>query len=134
MFIYNYYYNGSNKAQSAWSKWIFKNTKILDAEFVNNFIYLTLEYSDGVYLEKININSLQGDDDLDFIVYLDRKQKLTVTDKTVNLDYVPVNDIQVVNPDGFPCEFSIENKTITLLNNYDYVYIGNPYESKWSRR
>ena len=131
IFIYNYYYNGTNKAQSAWSKWVFKNTKILDAEFVNNFIYLTLQYSDGVYLEKININSLQGDGDLDFIVYLDRKQKLTVTDKTVNLDYVPVNDIQVVNPDGFPCEFSIENKTITLLNNYDYVYVGNPYESKW---
>jgi hypothetical protein len=131
IFMYNYYYNGSSKAQSAWSKWTFKNTEILDAEFVNNFIYLTLQYDDGIYLERININSLQGDDDLNFIIHLDRKQKLTVTDKTVQLNYTPVNDIKVVNPYGFPCEFSLEGSTITLLEDYDYVYIGNPYESKW---
>lgn len=131
MFIYNYYYNGTTKAQSAWSKWVFKNTKIIDAEFVNNFIYITLQYEDGVYLEKININSLEGDDDLGFIIYLDRKQKLTVNNKEINLGYVPVNEIEVVNPNGFPCEFTREGSKVILREDYDYVYVGNPYESKW---
>ena len=131
IYIYNYYYNGNTKAQSAWSKWVFNNTKILNADFVNNFIYLTMQYEDGIYLEKMNINSLEGDDDLSFIIYLDRKQKLIPNERVITLDYNPVNEIKVVNPYGFPCEISREGNTITLLDDYDYVYVGNTYESKW---
>lgn len=131
IYIYNYYYNGNTKAQSAWSKWVFNNTKILNADFVNNFIYLTMQYEDGIYLEKMNINSLEGDDDLSFIVYLDRKQKLIPNERVITLDYNPVNEIKVVNPYGFPCEISRTGNEITLLDDYDYVYVGNTYESKW---
>lgn len=131
IYIYNYYYNNSVKAQSSWSKWHFKNTTILDAEFINNYVYLVMQYDDGVYLERLDISALKGDDNLDFIVYLDRKQKITPENKVINLDYTPVNNIQVINPDGFPVDFSLNGNQISLNADYNYVYIGNPYESKW---
>ena len=53
IYVYNYYYSSEQKAQSAWSKWVFGG-KILNVDFKENFMYLTIQYEDGIYLEKMN--------------------------------------------------------------------------------
>ena len=53
IYVYNYYYSSEQKAQSVWSKWVFGG-KILNVDFKENFMYLTIQYEDGIYLEKMN--------------------------------------------------------------------------------
>lgn len=140
MYVYNYYYSSDKKAQSAWSKWTFENSKILNADFHNHLLYLVIQYDDGIYLEKMNFTPKNTEDNLDYLFYLDRKVYLTEDDLTIDEDegtttftlpYTPVNTLTIIDENGFPLEYEIEDDTVTVESARDYLVIGNTFTSEW---
>jgi hypothetical protein len=136
IYLYNYYYTSEKKAQSAWHKWVFNNAVILNCDFDENYLYITAQYSDGVYLLKINLTSNQAETDLEFLCYLDRKVYLTgtyntSTDKTtVTLPYTPINSISVVDAKtGFLVDTTITDKALTIEGNHTSIIAGDIYNS-----
>ena len=74
VYIYQFFWDGSNKLQSAWSKWSFgNNVKVLNIDFIENELFFVLQRSDGVYLEKMNVSPDYREPGMNFNVYLDRK-------------------------------------------------------------
>lgn len=49
-------------------------------------MYLTTQYSDGIYLEKMNFSHKNKEPNLDYLFYLDRKVYLSGGDLTINSD------------------------------------------------
>lgn len=136
MYIYNYYYSSEQKAQSAWSEWKFKNTKILNADFKENWMYLVTQYSDGIYLEKMNFSPKIKEKGLNYLFHLDRKvyfNNLTPSEGTtqITLPYTPDNEIVVVNPKGFPMDYEIDGNVLTVQGEYTSLIVGNTFESLW---
>lgn len=74
VFLYKFYWAGNEKLQSAWGKIVLGNdAKMLNADFLENTLFLVLQYPDGVYLEKINIEVGRTDPDAPFVYCLDRR-------------------------------------------------------------
>ena len=139
IYVYNYYYSSEQKAQSAWCKWNFKNTKVLNVDFKENFMYLYMQYSDGIYLEKMNFSPKNKEEDLDFLCYLDRKLYFTnpthsVGRTIISLPYMPDNTITILNEDGVPLDYTTSSnfpKRFDIDGEYDKVIVGNTFESTW---
>jgi hypothetical protein len=74
IYVYQFFWDGSNKLQSAWSKWTFgSDVTVLNIDFIENELFLVVQRADGVYLEKMNVSSDTKETDMDFNIYLDRK-------------------------------------------------------------
>lgn len=136
IFVYNYYYSSEQKAQSAWSEWEFENAEILNADFKDNWLYLVIQYSDGIYLEKMNFSAKNKENNLDYLFYLDRKvyyNNLTSINNvtTITLPYTPDNTVTVLNNKGFPLDYTINGKVITIEGNYNSLIVGNTFNSFW---
>ena len=139
IYVYNYYYSSEQKAQSAWSKWNFKNTKVLNVDFKENFMYLYMQYSDGIYLEKMNFSPKNKETNLDFLCYLDRKLYFenpihSVGRTIINLPYMPDNEITILNEDGVPLDYTTTSnfpQRFDIDGEYDNVIVGNTFESTW---
>jgi hypothetical protein len=57
LFMYKFFWSGQNKIQNAWFKWTFPDCeKIYWAGFVDNFLYMLIERSDGTCLERMRID------------------------------------------------------------------------------
>lgn len=136
IFVYNYYYTSEQKAQSAWSEWKFNGAKILNADFKENLLYLTVQYSDGIYLEKMDFSPKKKDGNKDYLFYLDRKicfENIETSDNvtTITLPYFPDNKITVLKPDGFPLMYEQNGKEITISGEYESLIVGNTFTSIW---
>lgn len=140
IYTYNYYYTSDSKAQSAWHKWTIDSAdKILNVDFIENWLYLTVQYPDGIYLEKLNCTQRQEDDGLGFLVHLDRKIKAEgVYDEESDITQYPLpylvtcELLNVVNADnGFLLDFEIIDNKISITGNYPNLIIGLPYVSQW---
>lgn len=138
IFVYNYYYSSEQKAQSAWSAWKFNNTKVLNVDFKENWMYLYTQYSDGIYLERINFSPKNKEENLDYLLYLDRKYypknlMYSVGRTLFYLPYEPANDFVVLDGDGVPQEFTY-NANIQRVDvncECEKIIVGNTFESKW---
>lgn len=107
MYVYKYYWSGSEKMQSAWSFFEFsENCSVLNADFVDTNAYLLMQYPDGVYLERMPVEPGRVDPFAPFEYFLDRKltdqqaDSITydeVTDQTTfHLPYQVDGEVQVV--------------------------------------
>lgn len=55
--MYKFFWSGQNKIQNAWFKWQFNDCeKIYWAGFIDNYMYLLIERSDGTCLERMRID------------------------------------------------------------------------------
>lgn len=70
--VYKYFWNGSEKIQSAWCRFDMCGN-ILGAFFVNTACYCVMEYDDGVYLEVMSFAPGHKDENSEFEFCLDRK-------------------------------------------------------------
>ena len=74
VFVYKFYWNGSEKLQSSWSRWRFgPSDKILNCDFIESHLYLLIERADGVHLEVMNLEPGSVEDNWDIHVHLDSK-------------------------------------------------------------
>jgi len=139
MFIYKYFFDRGEKVQTAWSKWIFNNAKILGGMSFESFIYLMVVEGTNTKLIKIDLRNLK-DTTIGFGVYLDLKTNVTGTyDSNTNLttftspygvktgliaiDATNGNNYAVTNTSG---------ATYTLEGNHTNLYIGIPFQSKYT--
>ena len=73
IYVYKYFWNGSEKTQSCWGKWIFSG-KVLSSACMNTTLYIVTRYeNDGLYIESLNFESGYKDLDYPFEFCLDRK-------------------------------------------------------------
>lgn len=144
-FLYNYYWGNQGKVQSSWSEWVFsEDTVILSAEFIDNYVYLVIKKSDGIFLERMDLQESLNADLTGTGVLLDRR--VTEADvtlaagpvSTVTLEYSAYGDetFQLVTaPDGsIPAGVVYEAASVvgnTATFNVDLTgakfYVGVPY-------
>ena len=75
LYVYKYFWSGQEKIQSSWSKWTFPDVNAIHGyEFIRSALYLVLERDDGVYLEKIEMDTGAEDDTATgYVLCADRK-------------------------------------------------------------
>jgi hypothetical protein len=148
LYVYNAYYSSEQKAQSAWSMWQFEDRQIIDVSFIENYLYFLVQYSDGIYLERMNFSAKQKENNnLNYIYYLDRKVTLSSggtydssTDTTsYTIPYV-VNDgtkYRAITSKGFLKSFTITASTTTSTlavkgnTTEDTITFGKIFTSYW---
>mgnify|MGYP003145498265 CR=1 FL=1 len=74
IYLYKFFFEEDTKLQSAWSYWEVSGTKtILGGAVKGSDLYVLIEYSDGVYLEKVSLRPEQVDAGTEIEILLDRK-------------------------------------------------------------
>ncbi len=126
VYVYRYYWSASEKLQSSWSRWTFDG-KVLNVDFNMSDIYLLIQRTDGVYLERINLSrdSARGVTDTGFPVHLDRRVML----QTGGLTAVPYTDskLQYVTYKGK----IIKPSELSTYLAQGVVYAGIPYRFRY---
>jgi hypothetical protein len=81
LYVYRYYVNGTEKVQSAWSKWTLEdNAEIRSALFISNQLFLVVyRPNDGLSIECIDIQYGKKDSNASYTMLLDRKTGDTMT-------------------------------------------------------
>ena len=139
MFIYKYFFDRGEKVQTAWSKWIFNNAKILGGMSFESFIYLMVVEGTNTKLIKIDLRNLK-DTTIGFGVYLDLKTNVTGTyDSNTNLTtftapYGAKTGLIAIDADNGN-NYAVTNtsgSTYTLEGDHTNLYIGIPFESKYT--
>lgn len=78
LYVYKYFWANNDKLQSSWSKWTFgSDSTILNVDFIGSDMYLVINRSDGVYLEKISVSLGYIGAGEPYTIHLDRKAALT---------------------------------------------------------
>lgn len=84
LYVYKYFWANNDKLQSSWSKWTFgSDSTILNVDFIGSDMYLVINRSDGVYLEKISVSLGYIGAGEPYTIHLDRKASLAAG----NVDY-----------------------------------------------
>lgn len=83
VFVYKYFWNNNDKIQSAWSRWTFAG-KVISMAVVNTVAFLLIQYPDGLYLERLDIEP--GFTDPDGILEFKIDRKINET-KVLNIAY-----------------------------------------------
>ena len=110
VYVYQYYFANNQKLQSAWHKWTFgttSNCKVLNVDFIDNYLYIICQRSDGLYIEKIVVSPSAVDQDAVYMTHLDRKLNESSTgvsfsynsgtnQTTITIPYTVDNTMQVV--------------------------------------
>lgn len=78
--VYRWYVESNEKLQSSWSKWTFPTgDTILDIAHIESNLYILIQRSTGVFIEKVQLDLAHTDTGLSFSCRLDRKVSLTGT-------------------------------------------------------
>jgi len=108
MYVYRFFWQGTNKLQSAWSKFTFDST-LITAEFLQDSIYMVVQRGSNVYLEKMKLSQ---DDSVSIMsgthpVHLDRRVKITTT----------------ATFDSFSSTYYADGNSTDYSNNNSVVYV-----------
>ena len=154
LYVYKWYWSAgtsvadrASKVQSSWSYWEFSSgDTILDISVLDNYLYLVVSRSDGVFIEKILIQPI-NDTGLNYNVRLDRKVSLTGTYSsgtgltTWTLPYAYDGTMKAVKSGSWTSQKGVDitvshptTTTITAAGNYSAspVLIGIPYTFTYS--
>jgi hypothetical protein len=146
IYVYRYYWQGTDKKQSSWSKWTFPaQDTIVSIDVINTVLYLVIQRADGFYLEKMDIQALRQDA-VGYLVSLDRRVILTGTYSGITnlttwvFPYDDVNNLDVVlgnsfggNSGALMVTSKVTNGTLTAVGNWTAgtVYGGRPYTMRY---
>jgi len=134
IYVYSYYVNGADKLQSSWSKWKFTGN-IKSAEFSGSDVWIIIERSGSLYLEKINLSTDLAESDTvytaDGVTYkfgikLDRRVKME-TGGIIALPYTDASAIYVTEKGQEILSSAIAGE----LMNGVIVFAGTPYNFKY---
>jgi hypothetical protein len=114
MYVYQYYVSGNKRLQSAWHKWVVgnaSNTTILNADFIENTLYLVIQRGTDVFIETVDISPNLTDTGASYLTHLDRKIQENSTgvsrsynagtdQTTITIPYAIKNTMSVVIRNG----------------------------------
>ena len=97
IYLYKFFFEEDTKLQSAWSYWEVSGSKsILGAAVKGSDMYVLVEYSDGVYLEKVSLRPEQVDEGTDIEILLDRKTTESVSGLSTTLNNAGALGVETV--------------------------------------
>lgn len=74
IYLYKFFFQDDTKLQSAWSYWELEGVKtIVGVDILDSDLYLTIEYADGVYLERVALRPETVDVNTNIELLVDRK-------------------------------------------------------------
>ena len=74
IYLYKFFFQDDTKLQSAWSYWEMEGAKsIIGVDILDSDLYLTIEYADGVYLERVALRPETVDPGATIEILVDRK-------------------------------------------------------------
>lgn len=152
LYVYDWLWQGTDKVQSAWGIWKFKDDdKILHYELVDSFMYMIVRRGESLVFMQADLGDPPEGYGLDFAVRLDNKKvvkaKLNVSENLWevpnHLDYLDVSDIRVIACEGvFDSDrgsdlklseglpLTIDNQSIAPEGVTEItVVVGTPYKS-----
>lgn len=83
LYLYKYFYAGDQKLQSSWSDDTLGTGTILGGDFIESILYLSVQRSDGVYLEKLDFSAGATDPGVNFTTHYDRR----ITEAACSVSY-----------------------------------------------
>jgi hypothetical protein len=146
LYVYRYYWQGSEKKQSSWSVWTFPSADtILNVDVIGTVLYLVIKRAGGIYLEKMDIQIMRTDA-VGYLVSLDRRVTLSGTYSGITnlttwvFPYDDVNPLAIVlgpdygvNAGALLVTTKVTDGTLTAVGNWagSYAYGGRPYVMKY---
>ena len=74
IYLYKFFFQDDTKLQSSWSYWELEGAKtIIGVDILDSDLYLTIEYADGVYLERVALRPETVDPNTSIELLVDRK-------------------------------------------------------------
>ena len=111
VYLYKFLFQGDNKLQSAWSYWETNAGKsVLGVDLVDSDLYAVIQYSDGVYLERIVTHPETVDAGTTTEMLLDRK--VSEASCTVALTTPSGLDTQSTITLPYPIDTSLSNMAV----------------------
>ena len=139
LYVYRYFMAGTQRVQSARTKFTFESRNIVDIFFRETSLYMVMTNGGKLVLEEMDMESGLKDDGVTYVTYLDRRVKRIgdgsfdqATGKTTwsTLGYNPTSSAQVVRNDGLILNVTDQGTgSISVEGDFDTdtVYIGEPY-------
>ena len=139
LYVYRYFMAGTQRVQSAWTKFTFESRNIVDIFFRETSLYMVMTNGGKLVLEEMDMESGLKDDGVTYVTYLDRRVKRIgdgsfdqATGKTTwsTLGYNPTSSAQVVRNDGLILNVTDQGTgSISVEGDFNAstVYIGEPY-------
>jgi len=128
LYVYKYFWSGSDKLQSSWSTWTFDG-EVLSMSILGSDVFLLIKRSSKLYLEKLTLStdpaSLVMDDSQS--VHLDRRVELK-TGGTTSLPYSDATGVQYVVETGKIITLSDVSAQLALSKS---VFAGIPFTFKY---
>lgn len=133
LWIYSYYWNGQNKVQSSWSQWKF-DADILAITFVQDDIFMVVQRSNKVYLEKVQLSQDEsvGATTSEHEILLDRRVKITSNSNLTNFDTVYYGDgssLKYIDKTGNTLSASDAGNLVLSTSNP--IYVGQSFTFKF---
>lgn len=111
VYVYKFLFQGDNKLQSAWSYWETNGGKsVIGIDLVDSDLYAVVQYSDGVYLERVVTHPETVDPGTEVELLLDRK--VTEASCSVALTTPGGLDIQSTITLPYPINTSLSNMAV----------------------
>jgi len=111
IYLYKFLFQGDNKLQSAWSYWETNDGKsVIGVDLVDSDLYAVIQYSDGVYLEKIVTHPETVDAGTTVEMLVDRK--VTEASCSVALTTPSGLDVQSTITLPYPINTSLSNMAV----------------------
>ena len=147
VYVYQFYWNGNEKVQSAWRRWTFSGP-VVAGEHLDGWLFLLIRRPSGVWLEKIHLEAGAKPAEQNDQVYLDRRVMVTgvydpVADRTLftlpysysqgNVRIVrgkthPTRPGSLIDPSGY--QFVNENELTVPGNETAPSTAGERYEMR----
>lgn len=127
IYVYRYYWQGREKLQASWSRWVFDGD-VIGMSFNRADIYILIKRGTNLFLERINLSVDEATEYTDggFSIHLDRRVQL----ETSGLTTVPYTDsatIYIAQDGGVIPLSSVAGK----LSAGEVVYAGIPFTFKY---
>lgn len=137
LYVYKYFFNGSEKVLSAWSKFTFESD-IRGMEFIDSSLFVVSVLNDETNLVELPLESGLKDP-VGYTTYLDQRIEDTVLngDDVITLPYTPAPEdtIEVYTKDGLKLSSTRVGSTVTLtqaVSEDTDVWVGYPYTMKYT--
>lgn len=147
MWIYKFFWAGDDKLQSSWSRWVLPaDDTILSVANIESDIFIVVQRPDGVYLDRIDLQSTEPDTRLGFQIHLDRRVvaegvfNATANTTTWTLPYVDTQPLSIVLTGDFAGKGGMElggvvqqGNTLTAPGDYSggHCVIGRQYAKRY---
>ncbi len=141
LYVYKYYNQGDQRVQSAWGKFTFRDSTILDMQFIDTTLFIIMKRGSSTVLEKIRMESGRKDLNSTYVTTLDRRidqsslVSATYSSTTNTTTYVlPYNIttnavMQVVTKTGLSLQTTkVNSTTLSVPGNFTTnIWIGDRY-------